>query len=151
MHEHISMTLLKDADVPTPKFGVAKSAEEAKKIAAELDCPDLVIKAQVRLFNFCIMKVMNYNKIKSIFDSLQVLAGGRGKGHFKKGGKGGVQLVYTPEEAEEAAAGMIGDFLVTKQTGEAGRICNAVMVTERKYTRKEFYIAFMNERAFSVR
>ena len=45
---------------------------------------------------------------------------------------------------------MIGDFLVTKQTGEAGRICNAVMVTERKYTRKEFYIAFMNERAFSV-
>jgi succinyl-CoA synthetase beta subunit len=39
---------------------------------------------------------------------------------------------------------------VTKQTGEAGRICNSVMVTERKYTRKEFYIAFMNERAFSV-
>ena len=41
------------------------------------------------------------------------------------------------------------DLLVTKQTGEAGRICNSVMITERKYTRKEFYIAFMNERAFA--
>ncbi len=61
------------------------------------------------------------------------------------------QLVYNPDEVEEAAAGMIGDLLVTKQTGEAGRICNSVMVTERKYTRKEFYIAFMNERAFAVR
>lgn len=44
---------------------------------------------------------------------------------------------------------MIGDYLITKQTGEEGRICNSVMVTERKYTRKEFYIAFMNERSFS--
>ncbi len=46
-------------------------------------------------------------------DSFQVLAGGRGKGKFKKGGKGGVQLVYNPEEAETAAAGMIGDYLVS--------------------------------------
>merc|ERR1711994_1009977 len=57
--------------------------------------------------------------------------------------------VYSPEEVEEASAGMIGDFLITKQTGADGRICNSVMVTERKYTRKEFYIAFMNERSFN--
>jgi len=44
---------------------------------------------------------------------------------------------------------MIGDFLITKQTGSDGRICNSVMITERKYTRKEYYIAFMNERAFN--
>merc|ERR1719320_564440 len=44
---------------------------------------------------------------------------------------------------------MIGDFLITKQTGADGRICNSVMVTERKYTRKEYYIAIMNERAFN--
>ena len=53
VHEHISMTLLKDADVPTPKFGVATTAEEAKKIAAELDCPDLVVKAQVGVGGIC--------------------------------------------------------------------------------------------------
>lgn len=44
---------------------------------------------------------------------------------------------------------MIGQYLVTKQTGEKGRICNKVMVTERKFPRKEFYFAVMMERAFS--
>ena len=44
----------------------------------------------------------------------------------------------------------LGDYLITKQTGADGRICNSVLVTERKYTRKEYYLAFMNERAFSV-
>ena len=38
----------------------------------------------------------------------QVLAGGRGKGHFAKYPKGGVQLLYNAEEIEEAAKGMIG-------------------------------------------
>ena len=44
----------------------------------------------------------------------------------------------------------IGDFLITKQTGKEGRICNSVLVTERKYTRKEYYVAFTNERSFGV-
>merc|ERR1712226_1683459 len=124
VHEHVSMSLLKDAGVPVPNFGVAKSAEEAKQIAQDITTNDLVVKAQV-------------------------LAGGRGKGSFKGGYKGGVKLVYSPEEVEESAKGMIGDFLITKQTGADGRICNSVMITERKYTRKEYYIAFMNERAFN--
>merc|ERR1719445_475020 len=124
VHEHVSMSLLKDAGVPVPKFGVAKTAAEAKKIAEDIATDDLVVKAQV-------------------------LAGGRGKGHFAGGAKGGVRLVYNPDEVETAAKGMIGDFLISKQTGEDGRICNSVMVTERKYTRKEYYIAIMNERAFN--
>merc|ERR1712012_198605 len=124
VHEHVSMSLLQEAGVPVPKFGVATSAAEARKIAEEIATNDLVVKAQV-------------------------LAGGRGKGSFKGGYKGGVQLVYSPEEVETAAKGMIGDFLITKQTGADGRICNSVMVTERKYMRKEFYIAFMNERSFN--
>merc|ERR1711884_155184 len=124
VHEHVSMSLLKEAGVPVPNFGVAKTADEAKKIAQDIATKDLVVKAQV-------------------------LAGGRGKGTFKGGYKGGVKLVYSPEEVEESAKGMIGDFLITKQTGSDGRICNSVMVTERKYTRKEYYIAIMNERAFN--
>merc|ERR1711884_760258 len=124
VHEHVSMSLLKEAGVPVPNFGVAKTADEAKKIAQDIATKDLVVKAQV-------------------------LAGGRGKGTFKGGYKGGVKLVYSPEEVEESAKGMIGDFLITKQTGSDGRICNSVMITERKYTRKEYYIAFMNERAFN--
>merc|ERR1712193_155985 len=124
VHEHVSMALLQEAGVPIPKFGVAKSATEARKIAEEIASNDLVVKAQV-------------------------LAGGRGKGSFKGGFKGGVQLVYNPDEVETASKGMIGDYLITKQTGAEGRICNSVMVTERKYTRKEYYIAIMNERAFN--
>merc|ERR1711863_168721 len=124
VHEHVSMSLLKEAGVPVPNFGVAKTAAEAKQIAEDIPTNDLVVKAQV-------------------------LAGGRGKGSFKGGYKGGVKLVYSPEEVEESAQGMIGDFLITKQTGAEGRICNSVMITERKYTRKEYYIAFMNERAFN--
>jgi len=118
------MSLLQEAGVPTPKFGLAKSAAEARKIAEDIATNDLVVKAQV-------------------------LAGGRGRGHFVNYPKGGVQLVYSPEEVEECAKGMVGDYLITKQTGAEGRICNSVMVTERKYTRKEFYIAFMNERTMN--
>ena len=118
------MSLLKEAGVPTPKFGVATTAAEARKIADDLATKDLVIKAQV-------------------------LAGGRGKGHFANYPKGGVQLLYSAEEVEAAATGMIGDYLITKQTGAEGRICNSVMVTERKYTRKEYYLAFTNDRKFN--
>lgn len=60
-------------------------------------------------------------------------------------------ICFRPEEAEDIAGKMLGQYLVTKQTGEKGRICNAVMVTERKFPRKEFYFAVMMERAFNVR
>lgn len=56
-----------------------------------------------------------------------------------------------PQEAADIAGQMLGQYLVTKQTGEKGRICNAVMVTERKFPRKEFYFAVMMERAFNVK
>merc|ERR1739848_249016 len=124
VHECISMKILDDAGVPVPKFGIATSSAEARKIAEDLDTKDLVIKAQV-------------------------LAGGRGKGRFANYPKGGVQLLFSADEVEAAAKGMIGDFLITKQTGADGRICDSVMVTERKYTRKEYYLAFMNDRKFN--
>jgi succinyl-CoA synthetase beta subunit len=63
----------------------------------------------------------------------QVLAGGRGKGHFdgKDGLKGGVQMVDTPAQALQYAKQMIGHKLITKQTGAAGRICNAVRLAPK--------------------
>jgi len=42
---------------------------------------------------------------------------------------------------------MIGHKLITKQTGERGRICNSVYVVERKFARKEFYLAILMDRA----
>jgi hypothetical protein len=60
----------------------------------------------------------------------QVLAGGRGKGHFDSGFQGGVHMVDSPAQAAEYAGKMIGAHLITKQTGAAGRLCNAVSVSE---------------------
>ena len=109
------MTLLKDAGVPTPKFGVATTAAEAKTIAEELGGSDLVIKAQVsgnfEPNHFNIDQLYNSVQIEVILNNLlilKVLAGGRGKGHFAKYPKGGVQLLYNTDEIEEAAKGMIG-------------------------------------------
>lgn len=124
VQEHVSYTLLNGAGIPTPKFGVAKSATEAETIAKSLNTKNLVLKAQV-------------------------LAGGRGKGSFKNGLKGGVRVVNTPEEAKEISGKMVNQLLVTKQTGAGGRICNTVMVAERKFPRREFYFAVMMERAFN--
>ncbi|KAK7082360.1 beta' subunit [Halocaridina rubra] len=124
VHEHVSFSVLKKSGIPVPGFGVASSAEEAVEIANQLDSTDVVVKAQV-------------------------LAGGRGKGYFKGGLKGGVKLVYSAEEAGEIAGKMIGDLLVTKQTGEKGIPCNRVLVCERKFPRREFYLAIMMERSFA--
>ena len=111
------MTLLKDAGVPTPKFGVANTAAEAKTIAEELGGSDLVIKAQVSVNfepnHFNTNRLDDYTTLfkQNILNNLlllKVLAGGRGKGHFAKYPKGGVQLLYNTDEIEEAAKGMIG-------------------------------------------
>ncbi|TMW50564.1 hypothetical protein DOY81_004350 [Sarcophaga bullata] len=124
VQEHVSYTLLNNAGIPTPKFGVATTPKEAQEIAKKLKTNNLVLKAQV-------------------------LAGGRGKGTFKNGLKGGVRLVNNPQEAEQIAGKMLNQYLVTKQTGAAGRLCKKVMVAERKFPRREFYFAVMMERSFN--
>ncbi|KRG01625.1 uncharacterized protein Dmoj_GI10056, isoform C [Drosophila mojavensis] len=124
VQEHVSYTLLNESNIPTPRFAVAKNGKEAHDIAKKLKTDNLVLKAQV-------------------------LAGGRGKGTFKNGLKGGVRVVFDPKSAEEISSKMIDQLLVTKQTGEAGRLCKKVMVAERKFPRREFYFAVMLERAFN--
>ncbi|KAL4994793.1 hypothetical protein BDV10DRAFT_175973 [Aspergillus recurvatus] len=121
IHEYLSANLLKSYGVGVPKGEVARSAEEAEKVAKSLGNDDMVIKAQV-------------------------LAGGRGKGHFDNGLKGGVRVIYSPTEARMFAGQMIGQKLITKQTGAAGRLCNAVFIVERKFARREFYLAVLMDR-----
>lgn len=76
----------------------------------------------------------------------QVLAGGRGKGTFDNGLKGGVRVIYSAHEAEMFAEQMIGHNLVTKQTGADGRLCSSVYICERKFARREFYLAILMDR-----
>ncbi|EIN13611.1 succinyl-CoA synthetase beta chain SSC-beta [Punctularia strigosozonata HHB-11173 SS5] len=122
IHEYQSMGLLNSYHIPTPKSVPAKSPEEAYDVAKNFGTDQLVIKAQV-------------------------LAGGRGKGKFDNGLQGGVHMVSSPEQAKDYASKMIGAKLITKQTGAAGRICNAVMLAERRQPKHEYYVAVLNDRA----
>ncbi|KZT43936.1 putative beta-succinyl CoA synthetase precursor [Sistotremastrum suecicum HHB10207 ss-3] len=122
IHEYQSVQLLNAAGIPTPKSIPAKSPEEAYDVAKNFGTNRLVIKAQV-------------------------LAGGRGKGKFDNGFQGGVHVIDSPEQAKEYAAKMIGHKLITKQTGAGGRICNAVMLAERRDPSHEYYVAILNDRA----
>lgn len=67
----------------------------------------------------------------------QVLAGGRGKGTFANGFQGGVHIVKTPEEAADMTSKMIGNQLITKQTGKEGKPCHKVLLAECVNVKKE--------------
>ncbi|KAI0728605.1 succinate-CoA ligase [Fomitopsis betulina] len=121
IHEYQSVKLLNSYGIPTPKSIAAKSPEEAVEAAQQFVSTGCVIKAQV-------------------------LAGGRGKGKFDNGFQGGVHVVSSPEQAQEFATKMLGSKLITKQTGAAGRICNAVMLAERENASHEYYVAVLNDR-----
>ncbi|MBP7949858.1 MAG: ADP-forming succinate--CoA ligase subunit beta [Verrucomicrobiales bacterium] len=122
IHEYQAKELFVKFGVPTPKGAVAASGEEAAKVAAELKGKGLVVKAQVH-------------------------AGGRGKGVFKNGFKGGVHLADTPEKAAELTEKMVGQVLVTHQTGEAGKLVSRVLIAESVDITKEYYLAILLDRA----
>ena len=122
IHEYQAKELLRKFGVATPRGKVASSPEETEQIARELASAEIVVKAQIH-------------------------AGGRGKGTFANGFKGGVHLCKTPEEAREIARKMLGQTLVTHQTGPAGRIVNKVLVAEAAQIAREVYFAILLDRA----
>ena len=80
----------------------------------------------------------------------QVHAGGRGKGHFIENGlKGGVKVLTEVDEVESFAEQMIGNTLVTKQTGEAGQPCSLVLVNEGLQIESEKYFAILMDREYN--
>ncbi|MDB6080342.1 MAG: succinyl-CoA synthetase, beta subunit [Akkermansiaceae bacterium] len=124
IHEYQAKQLFDQFGVPSPKGKVAGTPEEAEAAAREIGGEGLVIKAQVH-------------------------AGGRGKGHFKNGFQGGVHLIESPEKARELAEKMLGEVLVTKQTGEAGKLVSKVMIAESVDISHEYYLAILMDRATS--
>lgn len=79
----------------------------------------------------------------------QVLAGGRGLGTFKNGFQGGVHICTRPSQARDYAEKMLGEVLVTKQTGAEGKPCNTVLLSERIYMRRELYFSILMDRAYN--
>jgi succinyl-CoA synthetase beta subunit len=122
IHEYQAKELFDRFSVPSPKGRAASTPKEAQDAAKWLGVKHLVVKAQVH-------------------------AGGRGKGTFKSGFQGGVHLVESPEAARDVAEKMLGETLVTKQTGDDGRLVRKVMVAESVDIRRELYLAILMDRA----
>jgi succinyl-CoA synthetase beta subunit len=127
IHEYQAKDLLAKYGVPVPAGHAAMSVDEAVAAAGKLPGPLYVVKAQIH-------------------------AGGRGKGKFKELGpdaKGGVRLAKTLDEVRAAATDMLGNTLVTIQTGAAGKQVNRLYVTDGVNIDKEFYLALLVDRATS--
>jgi succinyl-CoA synthetase beta subunit len=127
IHEYQAKELLAKFGVPVPAGHAAMSVDEAVAAAGKLPGPLYVVKAQIH-------------------------AGGRGKGKFKELGpdaKGGVRLAKTLDEVRAAATDMLGNTLVTIQTGAAGKQVNRLYVTDGAQIDKEFYLALLVDRATS--
>lgn len=122
IHEYQAKELLEKFDVATTRGKVASTLDEAEQIARELGDVEIVVKAQIH-------------------------AGGRGKGTFKNGFKAGVHVRKSPEAVREVAAKMLGQVLVTHQTGPAGRAVNKVLVAESADIAREIYFAILLDRA----
>ncbi|KAA8499529.1 Succinate--CoA ligase ADP-forming subunit beta, mitochondrial [Porphyridium purpureum] len=121
LHEYQSQGIMKEMGIAVPKGEAVTTKEDALRVAQQLGTNDIVVKAQV-------------------------LAGGRGLGSFANGFKSGVHVCFTPEDAANKAGKMLGQRLITKQTGAAGRPCAKVLITERLYMRREMYLAFLYDR-----
>ncbi|MEZ5433947.1 MAG: ADP-forming succinate--CoA ligase subunit beta [Verrucomicrobiales bacterium] len=124
IHEYQAKELFDQFGVATPAGKVAHTPEEARQAAEAIGGAGLVVKAQIH-------------------------AGGRGKGTFKNGFKGGVHLVATADEAADIAGKMLGQVLVTHQTGEEGKLVSKVLIASSVDIAKEYYFAILFDRATS--
>lgn len=127
LHEFQAKVLLAKHGVAVPEGAVAHAAGQARETAEKL--------AQSGHKRFV---------LKS-----QIHAGGRGKGTFKNGLQGGVKVVASIDEAAKRAEQMIGQVLVTKQTGPEGRLVNQILVENASDIRKEYYLAVLLDRSSS--
>lgn len=127
IHEYQGKAILKEFGAPVsagfPALTVAEAVEAAKKLPGPL----YVVKSQIH-------------------------AGGRGKGKFKElpaDAKGGVRLAKSVEEVEAHAKEMLGNTLVTVQTGETGKQVNRLYIEDGSDIEKEFYLSALVDRETS--
>lgn len=122
VHEFQGKEIFRKFGIPVPEGKVAKTADEAEAIAKELGAPVVVVKAQIH-------------------------AGGRGKGTLKENNDiNGVKVVKSPEDAKAHAAALLGNTLVTHQTGPEGQQVKQVLVEAGSDIANELYAAVILDR-----
>jgi len=124
IHEYQAKQLLKGYGAPVADGVAILSADEAEAAANSLPGPLYVVKSQIH-------------------------AGGRGKGKFKELGpdaKGGVRLAFSIDEAKSHAKEMLGNTLVTAQTGDAGKQVNRLYIEDGADIARELYCSLLVDR-----
>ena len=124
IHEYQAKALLKEYGAPVADGVPIFSADEAEAAAQKLGGPLWVVKSQIH-------------------------AGGRGKGKFKELGpdaKGGVRLSFSHEDVVTNAREMLGNTLVTKQTGPAGKQVNRLYIEDGADIERELYLSLLVNR-----
>ncbi len=124
IHEYQAKALFEKFGVPVPRGAAATSAAELDTALASLPEGPTMVKSQIH-------------------------AGGRGKGTFTDGFKGGVKFCKTKADAREIAGKMLNNTLVTIQTGPAGRKVQTIYFTVASEIKKEYYLAILLDRATS--
>ena len=125
IHEYQAKQVLKAYGAPVAEGVAITSADQAEAAAKQLPGPLYVVKSQIH-------------------------AGGRGKGKFKELGadaKGGVRLAFSIEEAVAHAKEMLGNTLVTAQTGEAGKQVNRLYIEDGADIARELYCSLLVDRS----
>ena len=125
IHEYQAKAVLKEYGVPVSNGRAIMQASEAEAAAKALGGPLWVVKSQIH-------------------------AGGRGKGKFKEAGageKGGVRLAKSIDEVKQFAKEMLGNTLVTIQTGPHGKQVNRLYIEDGSDISKEFYLSILVDRA----
>ena len=125
IHENQAKELLKSYGAPVAAGVAIFSADEAEAAARQLPGPLYVVKSQIH-------------------------AGGRGKGKFRELGpdaKGGVRLAKTIDEVVAFSKEMLGNTLVTKQTGDAGKQVNRLYIEDGADIARELYCSLLVDRS----
>ena len=123
IHEFQAKSLLRDAGIAVLENIVAKTADEARDAFVKLGGDFAVVKAQIH-------------------------AGGRGKGTTKENpDQRGVQLVRSADEAANVAGNLLGNKLVTIQTGPEGQTVRQVLVEAGCDIARELYLGIVLDRA----
>ena len=121
IHEYQAKAIFEKFGVPVPQGAVATTPAGFITALAQLPEGPTMVKSQIH-------------------------AGGRGKGTFTNGFKGGVKFCKTKADAQAMAANMLGNTLVTIQTGPAGRKVQTIYFTVASEIKKEYYLAILLDR-----
>ena len=123
IHEYQGKQLLAKYNVAIPRGFVAFSVEDAVTAAKDLNSSTFVIKSQIH-------------------------AGGRGAGWFKSNpeGEGGVRVVKTVEDVKKNASEMLGNILITKQTGNVGKEVKRLYIEDGCQIANELYFSILIDR-----